>query len=68
VCTGIGDGERVDVQEVVQKEVVSEGEKKRSVCVISCGPGTLADGVRKSVGVVGKKGVGVDLVEETFCW
>jgi predicted ferric reductase len=69
VCTAIGDGERLDVQELVQTEVMSEGAKGRSVCVISCGPGKLADGVRKSVvGVVGQKGVNVELVEEAFCW
>jgi predicted ferric reductase len=69
VCTGIGDGERADVQQLVSREVESEGSKGRSVCVISCGPGALADGVRKSVvGVVGKNGVRVDLVEEAFCW
>jgi predicted ferric reductase len=69
VCTGIGDEARVGVGEVVQREVLSEGGKRRKVCVVCCGPGALADGVRKSVvGVVGKKGVSVDLVEEAFCW
>lgn len=69
VCTGTGDGERVDVQELVRGEAMSEGAKGRSVCVVCCGPGALADGVRSSVvGVVGKKGVSVDLVEEAFCW
>lgn len=69
VCTGIGDGERVDVAGVVEDEVLSEGTKGRRVVVVSCGPGALADGVRKSVvGVVGKKGASVDLVEEAFCW
>ncbi|KAE9375350.1 hypothetical protein N431DRAFT_463438 [Stipitochalara longipes BDJ] len=69
LCTGIGDGERVDVQELVSGDVMSEGAKGRRVCVVCCGPGALADGVRKSVvDVVGKKGVGVELVEEAFCW
>ena len=69
VCTGIGDGERVDVQELVRGEVLGEAGEGRKVCVVSCGPGTLADGVRRSVvSVVGKKGVSVDLVEEAFCW
>jgi predicted ferric reductase len=69
VCTGIGDGERVDVQELVRAEVLGEGGEGRKVCVVSCGPGALADGVRKSVvGVVGKKGASVDLIEEAFCW
>lgn len=69
VCTGIGDVERIDVQELVQKEAVREGGSEKKMCIISCGPGVLADGVRKSVvGVVGKKGVSIDLVEEAFCW
>jgi predicted ferric reductase len=69
VCTGTGDEARVDVNEMVKTEVQSEGAKTRKVCVVCCGPGALADGVRKSVvGVVGKKGVSVDLVEEAFCW
>lgn len=69
VCTGIGDEARVDVGELVREEVMSEGVNRRSVCVVCCGPGALSDGVRKSVvGVVGKKGVSVDLVEEAFCW
>ena len=69
VCTGTREGERVDVQELVKEEVMSEGAKGRSVCAVCCGPGALVDGVRKSVvGAVRKKGVDVDLVEDAFCW
>lgn len=69
VWTGNGDENRIDVKEVVGKEIESEATKGRSVCVVSCGPGALADGVRKAVvGCVGKKGVRVELVEEAFCW
>lgn len=69
VCTGHGEGQRLDVHDAVGSEVVGEGGKGRKVCVVCCGPGGLADSVRGAVvDVVGKKGVRVDLVEEAFCW
>ncbi len=68
VCTGTGEG-RVDVRDVVGREVETEGSEGRRVCVVCCGPGALSDGVRAAVvKCVGKRGVSVDLVEEAFCW
>jgi hypothetical protein len=49
--------------------VMSEGRVGRKACVVSCGPGGMADEVRKAVvGSIGKMGVSVELVEEAFCW
>jgi predicted ferric reductase len=68
VCTENGE-ERLNVRDVVGRQVESEGLNGRRVCVVCCGPGALADGVRGAVvGCVGKRGVSVDLVEEAFCW
>ena len=70
-CTGESDEQsrRMDVGAVVREEVISERKTGRKVCVISCGPGGLADEVRKAVvDSIGKMGVSVELVEEAFCW
>jgi predicted ferric reductase len=70
-CTGEGDEQsrRTDVGAVVREEVMNEGRVGRKVCVVSCGPGGMADEVRKTVvGSIGKTGVSVELVEESFCW
>jgi hypothetical protein len=59
----------MDVGAVVRGEVMSEGRVGRKACVVSCGPGGMADEVRKAVvGSIGKMGVSVELVEEAFCW
>jgi predicted ferric reductase len=70
-CTEEGDEQsrRMDVGAVVRGEVMSEGKVGRKACVVSCGPGGMADEVRKAVvGSIGKMGVSVELVEEAFCW
>jgi len=68
VCTGTG-GERLNIREAVRQEVESEEHTARKVCVVSCGPGGMADEVRASVvDSTGRNGVQIELVEESFGW
>ena len=71
VCTGENDANdrRLDVRSIVTGELESEGNVGRKVCVVSCGPGVMADTVRAAVvRSIGKRGVDVKLVEEAFGW
>ena len=75
-CTGSGEGERVNIKELVRGEVRKEsqifgenGSRSIKLCVLSCGPGRMADLVRAAVvESIGTKGVDVSLVEDAFCW
>jgi hypothetical protein len=71
VCTnGSNNASRsLNIGEVVRGEVLSEGNIGRKVCVISCGPGRMSDAVRATVvDCIGKNGVSIKLIEESFCW
>ncbi|KAF3384099.1 Ferric reductase transmembrane component 3, partial [Talaromyces pinophilus] len=76
-CTSSGEGaHRVDVKELLRDEIRNEsqrsrnnGSRRRKLCVLSCGPGRMADAVRAAVvGSVGTEGVVVSLAEDAFCW
>jgi hypothetical protein len=68
VCTGVRE-QRLNVKRVVYDEVKSEGNAARKVCVVSYGPGGMADEVRAAVvECIGKTRVWVELVEEAFGW
>jgi predicted ferric reductase len=73
VSTGEADdgqsAERLDISEVIRGELGSERNTGRNVCVVSCGPGGMADVVRAAVvRNIGKNGVDVGLIEDVFAW
>ena len=73
VCTGeVNDGqsaERLDISEVIIRELGNEHNTGKNVCVVSCGPGGMADVVRAAVvRSIGKNGVKVELIEDAFAW
>jgi Ferric reductase like transmembrane component/FAD-binding domain/Ferric reductase NAD binding domain len=57
-------GSRMDVSSVVAS-FMEEGETH---AILFCGPGGLADAVRKSAVACSKKGYAMDLLEEKFAW
>ncbi|OCT54426.1 ferric-chelate reductase [Cladophialophora carrionii] len=62
-------GHRMDVAQVIAAESnASSSTLDTRVAVLVCGPGGLADEVRFQVARVARKGVLVDLIEETFSW
>jgi hypothetical protein len=66
VCTGIRE-RRFNISWIVKKEVESEENAARKVCVVTCGPGGMADEVRAMVvDCTGKNGVQIELVDESF--
>jgi predicted ferric reductase len=76
-CTSSGEGaHRVDVKGLLRDEIRTEsqryrnnGSRRRKLCVLSCGPGRMADAVRAAVvGSVETEGIVVNLVEDAFCW
>lgn len=77
MCTGSGEGEqRVNIKELVRSQIRSEihvfgenGPRTMKICVLSCGPGRVADLVRAAaIESIGTKGVDISLVEDAFCW
>ncbi|KAG9245373.1 ferric reductase like transmembrane component-domain-containing protein [Calycina marina] len=55
---------RPDVEILVKEEVAAQ---VGAMCVTVCGPGTLADGVRKAVRQNQETGT-IDFIEESFTW
>lgn len=70
VCTGQGgNGERLNITQVVSDELESAQNAERSVCIVSCGPGGMADDVRATVvRCNGENGADVELIEDAFGW
>lgn len=64
------DGQRVDLGELIKREIGSVENYAKKVCVVTCAPGAMADVIRSAVvGCIGMKGPsGVELVEESFAW
>ncbi|KAH8672093.1 ferric reductase like transmembrane component-domain-containing protein [Tricladium varicosporioides] len=63
------EGERINIGDLVRKEIGSGQNMGKKVCVVSCAPGGMADVVRAAVvGCIGMKGTSVELVEEAFTW
>jgi hypothetical protein len=69
-CTAVGAGEnreqRMNIGQVVQME--AEASERETLAVVSCGPGPMADLVRKEVLRCIEKGLPVELFEESFAW
>ncbi|KAI8957694.1 putative rerric reductase like transmembrane component [Daldinia sp. FL1419] len=57
-------GRRLNLREILEREVVGDGE----AAVVVCGPGSMADEVRAIVSVLGRKGRVVKLFDEAFSW